>query len=347
MNPQISVVMPVYNCIAYIKESVGSILAQTFIDFELLIIDDHSTDGTYEYLQQLSDPRIVLIRKTQNSGYAKSLNMGLDRAKGKYIARMDGDDIALPERFAKQVAYMDNDPEVLVCGSSYQIVGTDTIVQLPLTYEAAKVVSIMNVPVAHPTAFIRQSVLIQHQLRYNEQLEPTEDYDLWTRILEIGKIENLPEVLLLYRKHSEQESITKYNRLLTAAVEIRERQLKKLLTFEKKNYSVLFAIDVLTKQALVIDTGSIKKIVQLLTDMHKNNLIKKMYDDSLLCNFLREIWLFYIPQFNDPRLQDIKLLSQFRESEITRMGLIFDLKLLKKMVVSFKSVITAANKNSL
>ena len=345
MSPKVSVVMPVYNCVTYIKESVGSILAQTFTDFELLIIDDHSTDGTYEYLQTLTDTRVELIRKMQNSGYAISLNMGLDLAKGAYIARMDGDDIALPERFTKQVNFMDNNQEVAVCGTCYQLVGTDTIIQMPYSFEEAKIKAIMNVPVAHPTVFIRRSILVKHQLRYNEALEPTEDYDLWTRIMDIGKIENLQEVLLLYRRHSEQESITKYNRLISGAVAIRERQLKKLLTFENNHYSILFAIDVLTKQPLTINTVSIKKIVQLLTDMHKNNLVKKLYDDSMLCNFLRAVWLFYIPQFNDPRLQDIKLLSKIRQSEITRMGFIFDLKLLKKMVVSFRSVVVAANKN--
>lgn len=320
MNPRISVVMPVYNCVAYIKESVDSILAQTFSDFELLIIDDHSTDGTYEYLQHLSDPRIVLIRKPQNSGYTKSLNMGLERATGTYIARMDGDDIALPERFAKQAAYMDNDPEVLVCGSSYQIVDTDTIVQLPLTYEAAKVVSIMNVPVAHPTAFIRHSVLIQHQLRYNEQLEPTEDYDLWTRILDIGKIENLPEVLLLYRKHSEQESITKYKRLLLVSAKIRQHQLEKLLTFENKIYSVPFAIDVLTKQELSINTACIKKIARLLTDIHVANTTQKKYDEDILYSYLREVWLFHALKFGKLDLKVIGLLFKLSLNKTTRIN---------------------------
>ncbi len=345
MNPQISVVMPVYNCVAYIEESVASILTQTFRDFEFFIIDDYSTDGTYEYLQTVTDSRIQLIRKPKNSGYTVSLNMGLEMAKGEYIARMDGDDIALPERFAKQVLFMDNNPDVAVCGSSYQLSGTDTIIRMPPGFEEAKVVALMNVPVAHPTVFIRRSVLIQHQLRYNPVFEPTEDYELWTRIMEIGKIENLPESLLLYRKHSEQQSITKFKSLIDAAVEIREHQLKKLIAFTNKNYDVLFAISILTKQPAVIDTISFKKIKHLLTDMYSSNAIKKFYDDRLLYKFLREVWLFYATQFNTPGLKDIPLLFKIAGNKLTVMSSNFYLRMLKNMLVSQITGKPAVNKN--
>lgn len=331
--PKVSVVMPVYNCVAYIKQSVESILAQTFTDFEFFIIDDHSTDGTYEYLQTLTDARIQLIRKPQNSGYTVSLNMGLDMAKGEYVARMDGDDIALPERFAKQVSFMDNRKDVAVCGTCYRILGTDTIIQMPLTNEAAKIVSIMHVPVAHPTVFIRHSVLTNHQFIYNEKLAPAEDYDLWTRILEVGKIENLPEVLLLYRQHSQQESMTKYKNLIESAVEIRQKQLSKSLHFSHKKYSVLFAISVLTKQPEIINASSIKKIATLLVEMEKNNAIKKVYDSNLLYNYLRQVWLFYIKQFNQPKISDIKLLINIATCKVTRMPVIFYIKFLKNIII--------------
>ena len=329
---KVSVVMPVYNCVAYIKESVASILTQTFTDFEFFIIDDHSTDGTYEYLQTLTDARIQLIRKPQNSGYTVSLNMGLDLAKGEYIARMDGDDIALPERFAKQVIFMDNNLDVVVCGSSYQLMGTDTIISMPVSFEATKVEALMNVPVAHPTVFIRRNVLIQHQLRYNPIYEPTEDYDLWTRILEIGKIENLPGSLLLYRKHSQQESITKYNRLIEVSNQIRKEQLNKILSFQDKCYDILFSVNVLTRQSIQIDKKSLKKIIELLTDIHAINLINKNYNGKLLYNFLRSIWLFYIAQFSKSQLKDISILSKITYNKLTRLGVHFYFQRLIKFV---------------
>ena len=229
--PGVSVIMPVYNCVAYIRESVESILQQTFADFEFIITDDHSTDGTYEYLQTVTDKRIQLTRKPKNSGYTNSLNMGLEMAKGIYIARMDGDDIALPERLEKQVSFMNNNPNVAVSGCFYKMLGTDTIVEMPVTNEEAKVVAIMHVPVAHPTVIMRREVLIKHHFIYNEKYEPAEDYDLWTRILEVADIENLPEVLLQYRRHAQQESITKYNRLIKASQEIKRKTIEKINKF--------------------------------------------------------------------------------------------------------------------
>jgi glycosyltransferase involved in cell wall biosynthesis len=311
---------------------VESILSQSFTDFEFLIIDDHSQDGTYEYLQTLTDSRIKLIRKPVNSGYANSLNMGLDMARGEYIARMDGDDIALPERFAKQVKFMDQHPGVVVAGTCYKVLGTDAIVQMPLSFEAANIVAIMQVPVAHPTVFIRRSVLVMNRLRYNETLEPTEDYDLWTRLMEYGRIENLPEALLLYRRHSEQESITKFNRLIEAAVSIRERQLKKLLNFDHKPYDLLFAIAVLTKQPVDVSSRSLKILRQLLLDMYESNASKKVYDEQLLYHYLRDSWVYYIVQFNKPHLKDTGMLLKIAGNNVTRMGMVFYLKSLKKML---------------
>lgn len=334
MIPAVSVIMPVYNCVSYIKESVDSILSQTFRDFEFLIIDDHSTDGTFEYLQTLQDTRIKLTRKPHNTGYVRSLNMALDMAQGEYIARMDGDDISLPERFSKQVGFMNSHPDVLVVGTCYKFLGTDQVVKMPQTYEEAKVISIMHVPVAHPTAFIRRSVLNSNQLRYNEKMEPAEDYDLWTRILDIGKIENLPETLLLYRRHSEQESIKKLTRLVEAAVEIRSTRLEKLLSFRNKQYDNLFAIKILTRQDVTITGWVAKQTMLLLTDMYENNLIKRIYHHSLLYTYLRDIWLFHILKFKKPLLKDAPLLLKTSRSVVTRMEPAFYLRSLKRMFFS-------------
>ena len=118
VQPKISVVMPAYNAENYIREAIDSILAQTFRDFEFLIIDDGSTDHTVEIIRSYSDSRIRLYQNERNMGVAATLNRGLDLARGEYIARMDADDISLPERFAKQAAYMDAHPDVAVCGSN-------------------------------------------------------------------------------------------------------------------------------------------------------------------------------------------------------------------------------------
>ena len=135
----------------------------------------------------------------------------------------------------------------------------------------------------------------------------------------------------MYRRHSEQESITKLNRLIEAAVSIRERQLNKLLNFAHKPYDVLFAIAVLTKQAIPVSAGSLKLLRQLLTDMYESNSSTKVYDEHLLYQYLRNTWVFYIVQFNNPQLKDAGMLLQMVGNNVTRMGLVFYLRSFKKM----------------
>ncbi len=330
--PDITVIMPVYNAGKYLKEAIDSILHQSFKNFEFFIIDDASTDESVAIINSYNDTRIQFIRKPVNTGYTDSLNMAVGISKGKYIARMDADDISLQDRFRLQFAYMEKHPGVLVCGTAYKIIGAENIVTLPLTFEEAKVVSLMNVPVAHPTAFIRKEVFTTYALQYNKQYEPAEDYDLWVSVLEKGRIENLPDVLLLYRKHEHQQSVYRYKKLMEAAVEIRSKQLSKLIGFDEKPYDVLFAIDVLTKQPVSLTGMAIKKMFLLLTDMYESNALKKIFDKKILYHYLREIWLFHVLKFNRPRIKDISLLYAIGGSSLTRMGLLFNLKFFKKII---------------
>ena len=122
---QISVIMPVYNTpVPILKEAVDSILNQTFQDFEFIIIDDCSSDGSWEYLSSLRDSRIKLFRNTTNLGIAKTLNIGFRHAKGKYIARMDSDDVSMPDRLRRQFNFMERHPDVMVCGANTQNFGS-------------------------------------------------------------------------------------------------------------------------------------------------------------------------------------------------------------------------------
>ena len=139
-SPQISVVMPAYNAEKYITEAIDSILFQTFKDFEFIIINDASTDSTKDIIESYKDPRIKLVNNEQNKGVAKSLNIGISVACGKYIARMDADDIALPERFQKQFDFMEQHPNIDVCGSWAKKTGNEN--------------EIINNPVLRPNAIL-------------------------------------------------------------------------------------------------------------------------------------------------------------------------------------------------
>lgn len=198
--------MPVYCNAAHIEQAVESILNQTFTNFELIIIDDASTDDTLQRIKKHNDPRIQVIEKKQNTGYTESLNLGIDLAKGQYIARMDGDDISHPLRFEKQVALLDAEPDVILCGTWYRILGTVKEVHPPIRNFGIRRALRRNNALAHASVMIRKQTLLQNNLRYNPDMQPSEDYDLWVRMLPFGKLKNIPEVLLDYRLHPGQVS---------------------------------------------------------------------------------------------------------------------------------------------
>ena len=220
-TPKISVLMPVYNCELYIKEAIDSILNQTYSDFEFLIIDDSSKDQTISIIKSYNDARIQLIEKPVNSGLTLSLNMGLRFAKGKYIARMDGDDISLPERFEKQVAFLEANEDTVVCGTAFSIIGTNEVVNVPENHEAIKLALLKNNCIAHPSVMMRKSILDKDSIFYNAAKESAEDYDLWVRLLKIGKLHNLQEVLLKYRVHDKQVSQKSTVQQVNSAIEIK------------------------------------------------------------------------------------------------------------------------------
>ena len=206
LKPFVTVIMPVFNCEQYVQEAVTSIINQSFTNFEFLIIDDASTDGTVQLIKKFNDPRIKLIEKPLNTGLTKSLNYGLSIAKGTYIARMDGDDISYPRRFEKQIAFLESHPEVVLCGTNYTILGTNIDKNVPNLHEDIKVGLLEGSCIGHPTVMIRKSTLDQNGITYNFEEEPAEDFNLWIRLLKFGKLYNLPEVLLAYRVHEHQVS---------------------------------------------------------------------------------------------------------------------------------------------
>ena len=226
--PKITVLMPVYNCELYIKEAVDSIVNQTYTNFEFLIIDDASTDKTVSILKSYNDARIQLVEKSANTGLTNSLNMGFALAKGKYIARMDGDDISVAKRFEQQVAFLEANPDVVLCGSWFKVIGSEVVIKLPENNEAIKLALLKGNCIAHPSVMMRKQILAELPVVYNVSKEPAEDYDLWVRLLSFGKLHNLQEVLLNYRVHSTQVSQKRMEQQIQSALEARFEMLKYL-----------------------------------------------------------------------------------------------------------------------
>lgn len=208
-TPLVTVLLPVYNCEKYIYEAINSVLNQSFTNFELLIIDDCSTDATVAIVREFTDKRICFYQKKVNSGYTDSLNFGISIAKGKYIARMDADDICLPERFAKQVEFLDKNPNIILCGTAINYIGTaEGNLFYPEKHNEIYIHLFCFLPAfAHPTVMGKREIFEKNN--YNKNFEPAEDYELWTRIISQGEVANLNEILLKYRVHPNQVSVSK------------------------------------------------------------------------------------------------------------------------------------------
>ena len=228
--PRVSVILPAYNAEAYLKEAIDSILNQTFPDFQLIVINDCSADGTEEIIRQYADPRLVPVKNEKNLGIAATLNRGLSLAQGDYIARMDADDISLPHRLERQVAYLDTHPDIAVLGTNVETFDENG----PLctgwsSTDPAQMKAdlFFSCGLAHPSVMMRKSV-IQALGGYDPEFEGLEDYELWFRVARSHGVTTLPEVLFRYRVHSGQVTKNPSEKYMTRLRALKSRQLAQL-----------------------------------------------------------------------------------------------------------------------
>ena len=203
-TPKISIIMSVYNLEDFLTAAIESILDQTFADFEFIIINDASTDNSEIIIEKFArkDKRIKVITNNQKIGLTKSLNKGIKIACGEYLARMDGDDIALPKRLKRQVEFMKKNKDLAFCGTNVILVDEKgkklKQKKLPLSSKKIRSQVMHFCPFIHPTLFFRQNVLLSAG-KYNENFQFAQDYELILRLLEKFKGANINEPLLYYR----------------------------------------------------------------------------------------------------------------------------------------------------
>ena len=277
MNAPLSVVMPVYNREAYLKEAIESILNQSFRDFEFIIVDDGSTDSTPEIIKSYSDSRIKNIRLQQNSGNTVARNTGMKSATGKYIAIMDSDDISVPERFEKQYNFLEKRHEIGIVGGFKKMFAPEYwfLQHYPVTPEYIKSFLFFKNAVGQPAVMMRRQLIEKYNLYYNESLENMEDYDLWYRAAMQGvKIGCIPECLLYYRLSGSQMSshIDDRNEMLKGF--FKERLFSLGIELPENEYDMLHAF---IRGRIEIDDGKYKIIDNSLDLIEKMNLKNSQY----------------------------------------------------------------------
>lgn len=291
--PEISVLMPVFNSERYLKMAIDSILNQTFKDFELIIINDGSTDSSEEVILSYSDLRIKYFKNIENIGLIATLNRGIDLCSSPLIARMDADDISLPERLQKQWTFLNEHPEVAMVGSDIQIIDENNrhvktvkkycpphLIQSLLFFKCAFV---------HPSVLIRKDILIE--FRYSADYIHAEDYFLWSQIVFKYPVASLPEVLIKYREHQQNVSAQYRQQQEDASKNIYAYHLAQLHIFPSDNeLSLHYKLLRNPSSVSIFNKNERKNISVWIEKVLKQNEILQIYDQHYLSNRLEYRW---------------------------------------------------------
>lgn len=227
LKPLVSVIMPVYNGGDFLELTIRSILLQEFRDFEFIIVNDGSTDNTEEVAFSFSDERIRYVKNESNRGLIYSLNLAVGKAVGKYIARIDADDIAVQSRLQIQVDFLEKHPDIAFCGTFYRIIGragnVTGSVELPVMDLDIRTYLLFGNCFCHSSIMIRTKVMQEHL--YSQDYNLCEDYDLWFRVMHHQRVANIPSFQTLYRVHGENISTRKREEMLRCVKAIHSRAL--------------------------------------------------------------------------------------------------------------------------
>lgn len=288
--------MSVYNGEKYLSECIDSILNQSFKDFEFLITDDGSTDNTHIILSKysLKDNRIKIINNEMNLGLTLSLNNMVDIAKGEYIARMDADDVSLPDRFKSQLEFMHMNSKIGVCAVNAIYISNDPI-KSPLrrhfSHEQIRSLMLFNNAMPHGPAMLKGDIFYDRGYRYNLDFKIMQDYELWQRLINITKFHVLKEVGYKVRSHN--SSVTA---LSSKNNQYREGFLFKIYKFALNNFSIDASDDELSihhfisSYKLNYDFERLHNIHDWLTKLQLNNLSTKYFEQNTFNDIISSYW---------------------------------------------------------
>ncbi|MEZ2718662.1 glycosyltransferase [Niallia circulans] len=274
-STKVSVIMPVYNSELYLRESIESVLTQSFTDFEFIIIDDGSSDNSLSIIKSYNDERINVVINEENLGIVDSLNKALMIAKGTYIARMDADDICHKDRLSIQVEFLEKYHDIGCCGSFVQILNTNKIIKHE--HNPGKLHSnlLFKSDISHPAVMIRKSILLDNNIKYNKSYTHAEDYRLWTEIAAKSKLANINEVLLYYRLHYQSVSHIYSKEQRKNALLIQKQLLEELGINERFDISIHQDI---VLQTYIYNFNFLNKIIDWFEFLKLQNKKKKVFE---------------------------------------------------------------------
>lgn len=312
IRPKVSVIMPVYNSEKYVAQAIKSILQQTFKNFEFLILNDGSRDHSLDIIQSFNDPRIILINHKTNRGLIAVLNQGLKLARGRFIARMDADDISHPKRLELQIKLMEKNPSLSAVGGWVKTIGLEKNRkwQYRTNAQILKCELLFDAPLAHPTVMLRSATLKKHNLRY--RIKNSEDYGLWNDLTKFSSIANMPMYLLQYRVHSQQTGSKQFDTRRQAAHVLRNSIVRRLVPNANKEELILH------QQLATRDFGNNRafliKAEKWLLKIQDTNSKKNTYPTAALNHVLGFYW-WQVAQCNSK--QGVASFKIYKNSTLT------------------------------
>ena len=293
---KVSVLMPVYNGEKFLEEAVKSVVNQTFMDWELIIINDGSTDKSEEIIKSFLDARIKYYKNDRNIGLIGTLNKGIELCQGDYVARMDADDISISQRFEYQLSFLEKNQSYSMCGCNAIVINdrSDEIGHIINLYsnQYLQINLLFSVPFVHPGMMIRTTIL--KKFKYDIAYKHGEDYDLWCRIAETTEIANLRQCLIKYRWHSNNISVENANTQDKIKNKIIRRQLNKLgLTPSDKDlnlHKVTFEQYSSKEKKKLTEFNQYADLNNWFTKIIDANRSKKKYTESNLISYLWSRW---------------------------------------------------------
>jgi glycosyltransferase involved in cell wall biosynthesis len=330
-HPKVSVLLPVFNAQNFVKEAIDSILQQTFSDFELIIINDGSTDNSSKIISEFHDDRIIVINHEENKGLIFSLNEGLDLSLGEYIVRMDADDFSLPERLSIQVDFMDINKDIVVSGG--QMIDYENKIQLsnnPIVSDEVKAALLFSCVISHPTVIIRSAIFKKEKFYYDKSYIHSEDYELWSRVIKNYKVSNVSNVILKYRIHQNQVS-QKFSKVQVEG--IRECQKKQLIQLginpTKEN---LYLHNSFSQLDFTYSKNYLLEVEQWFLQLINQNNVSGYYDKRSLRIVIFRWWMNVTGSFLNKKVP-VKLIVLKSRLTYSRFDVMIYLKLLVKFII--------------